>query len=154
MRLEPCLSPELGLVQPSCPGIDALLASVAALGARARGYPPATALLTELKDREARYPTSTPEGAAFPHALLRGIERTVVVPALIVTGVPWRNPAHPPQRLVFAMFGSIDRPWEHVRTLARLARIVRTPGAMDRILAAADPRALHDALLSEDRAHG
>lgn len=154
MRLEPCLKPELTLVLEGCPGLDAALESLADLGTSWPGLPAKEELIQGLKDREERYPTSTPEGVAFPHVLVKGVEQTLIVPALLKPGVKWKNPAHPAQDLVFGMFGNIDRPWEHVRLLARLARIVRTPGALDRLRAATDAPGLHEALLIEDRSHG
>lgn len=154
MRLEPCLHPDLTLVLDACPGLDAVLGGLAEAGAKQAGMPDREELLRGLVEREERYPTSTPEGVAFPHVLLKGIEQTLIVPVLLRPGVKWRNPSHPAQDLVFGMFGNIDRPWEHVRLLARLARIVRTAGALDRLRRAADARALHEALLGEDRSHG
>jgi len=154
MRLEPCLKPELTLFLEGCSGLDAVLGALAEVGARVPGIPGSDELLVGLKEREDRFPTSTPEGVAFPHVLLKGVEHTLIVPVLLRPGVKWKNPSHPAQDLVFGMFGDIDRPWEHVRLLARLARIVRSPGALERLRGAEDAPALHEALLSEDRSHG
>ena len=51
------------------------------------------------------------------------------------------------------MVGSDDRPWEHVRLLARLARIVKSPGAHERLCEATDAADLHARLVREDRVH-
>jgi len=110
-------------------------------------------LLDSLLEREKQMPTSTPEGVGFPHALLPAIEQTRVIAALLKPGVSFGVADHPPVDLVFGMFGSSEKPWEHVRLLARLARIARGEGALERLRAAADEEALYEALIEEDRSH-
>ena len=107
-----------------------------------------------LRQREEQAATSTPEGVAFPHALLDGVEETIVVAARAPDGVTMGKGDHPPSDIVFCMVGSASAPWDHVRLLARLARIARGSGALERIRKANDAAELYETLLSEDRAHG
>lgn len=154
MRLEPMLQPGAVLVLDGAASRDEVLA---ALSRVAEAHTPGVtqgSLLAALVEREAKFPTGTPEGAAFPHALLAEISRTFVVPMLLRPGVRWSTQEHPPQDLVFGIFGSSDTPWEHVRLLARLARVCRGAGALGRLRAASDAAALMAALVEEDRRHG
>lgn len=154
MRLEPTLKPDAVLLLASPSSRDAVLG---ALADRAGGlFPGVTpkALLQGMIEREARFPTGTPEGVAFPHVLLPQIDQTAVIPALLRPGVRWSLHNHPAQDLVFAMFGHSDTPWEHVRMLARLARIARGPGALERLRSAPDAQSLYQLLLAEDRSYG
>ncbi len=112
-----------------------------------------SALKQQLIHREAQGPTSTPDGVAFPHAMSEKIARTLIIAVLLREPVDFGNADHPPSDLIFCMFGSTESPWEHVRLLARLARLVHTEDAQQRLRSSADPRALHDALLEEDRSH-
>jgi len=154
MRLEPLLNPELVIVLDDAGDKDAVLRSLAQAARRVLPHIPEDELVTELADRERRHSTSTPEGVAFPHAMLDAIESTVIVPALLRPGVNFGSQNHPPSDLVFGMFGCAERPFSHVRMLARLARISRGPGALDRLRAARNPEELYAALVDEDRRHG
>ncbi len=159
MRLEGVLSPELTIVMPAprAKGAEARDAVLRDLSNRAQSHFPRVApggLLAGFLDRERKYPTGTPEAVAFPHVLLPDIDSTVVAALLVKPGVRWSVQDLPPQDLVFAIFGNADKPWEHVRLLARLARIARGQGALDRLREAADGARLYDLLITEDRRYG
>lgn len=153
MRLEPLLLPENTLLIQGCAERDDVLRRLAD---HAGGRIPSVGgegLFAALLDREKRYPTSTPEGVAFPHAMLEEIEDTLVLAAVLDPPVDFRPGEHPPIRLVFGIFGSASRPFQHVQLLARLAMIVRTEAARQRLFATGDGASLHQALIEEDRAH-
>lgn len=153
MRLEPLLNRDLVLVLDDPTDRDSVLLSLAARAARALPDLDEGRLNAELLERESRIPTSTPEGVAFPHAMVPEIEETVVVPALVRGGVSFGVESHPPSDIVFGMFGCSDKPFAHVRLLARLARIARGPGALDHLRGADSPQAFYEALIAEDRKH-
>ena len=154
MRLEPYLQPDRILVLTDCGDLAALMGRLA--DAALAGLPDLTreALVEALLERERRHPTSTPEGVAFPHAMLPAIHKTLIIPAMVKPAVPFGVRAHPPADLVFCMFGDSNEPFSHVRLLARLARIAHSPGALDRLRAAGDASELYAILVAEDRAHG
>lgn len=111
-------------------------------------------LLAALLKREEEMPTTTPEGVAFPHALLPGLSATVLAAAVLKPAVRFGSAAQAPIDVVFAMVGPKETPWEHLRLLARLARISRREGALERLRAASDDADLHARLIEEDRADG
>ena len=108
-------------------------------------------LLAALEAREQQSPTGTPEGVAFPHAVLPGLPRSVVVAIRTADSVEFGSGR--PCDLVFAMFGDANQPWHHVRLLARLARITGPAPARERLRQAADGDALRAAILAEDQAN-
>lgn len=110
-------------------------------------------LKQQLIDRESQSPTSTPEGVAFPHALSEEISRTLIVTVLARQGIDFGHADHPSCDLIFCMFGSTTTPWEHVRLLARLARLVHTNESQQRLRAAQSGEELFEALVEEDRSH-
>lgn len=152
MRLEQYLHPDRTLVLEGVSDRDDLLVRLA--GAAATAGVDSVELQASLLDRESRAPTSTPEGVAFPHALLESVEDTVVVAALAPGGVRLGKADHPPSDVIFCMVGSAKAPWDHVRLLARLARIARGPGALERLRQARSGAELYEELVREDRAHG
>ncbi len=154
MPLEKVFSPSRALILTGTLTRDELLERVAELAAATLGEISPDELLAALRSREDQMPTSTPEGVAFPHALLPQIEGSAVVIALAPEGVRFSKRDHPSVTLVMAMFGNSAEPWEHVRLLARLARIARGEGALERIAEASDAEDLYEKIMAEDRAHG
>jgi PTS system nitrogen regulatory IIA component len=153
MRLEQFCKPELALVLSSVKSRDVALEMIAQAAAPVIPGSDAEHLLASLIDRESKTPTSTPEGVAFPHALLPGLEQTIVVVAIAKPGINFGVKGHPDSDVLFAMFGPEERPWDHVRLLARIARVARGVGALERFRSANSPEALFEALLAEDRSH-
>lgn len=154
MPLEKVFTPNRALVVQGSLSRDELLEQVAEVAAASLNGVSSAELLAALKSREEQMPTSTPEGVAFPHALLPAVEGSAVVIALAREGVRFSKRDHPPVTLAMAMFGNSAEPWEHVRLLARLARIARGEGALERIAEATDAQDLYEKIMAEDRAHG
>lgn len=154
MRLEGYLHPDRTLLLRDLPDRDELLVQLARAGAPAIEGASEASLLDSLRSRESQMPTSTPEGVAFPHALLPGTPETVIVVARLAPGVAMGAPDHPEADIVFCMFGNSEKPWDHVRLLARIARLVRAEGALERLRRAGSAEDLCSALVEEDRAHG
>jgi PTS system nitrogen regulatory IIA component len=154
MRLEPILELGLAALVPGLKSREAVLDAVAERGSLRFSAVTRASFLAALKDRESKYPTGTPEGVAFPHALLPEIPQTALVCLLLKPPVKWSGQNHPGQDLIFGILGNSDAPWEHVRLLARLARIVRGPGALERLRSSVDGKDFFHRLIQEDRAHG
>lgn len=154
MRLEPLLDAANTLVLADCSDRDTVLRRLAEHAHARLESIPAESLYEALQDRERRYPTSTPEGVAFPHAMLEEIDQTLVIAARLEPPVAFRPGEHRPIRLVFGIFGSASKPFQHVQLLARLAMVVRTKAARERLVGAPDAASLYTALIEEDRAHG
>ncbi|MCB9848477.1 MAG: PTS sugar transporter subunit IIA [Phycisphaeraceae bacterium] len=153
MRLEEFCKPELALILSGVRSRDEALERIAQAAAPMIPGADAKGLLHSLIDREQKTPTSTPEGVAFPHALLPGLEQTIVVVAIARPAISFGVPGHPGSDVIFAMFGPEERPWDHVRLLARIARVARGSGALERFRKAANAESLFAALLAEDRSH-
>lgn len=153
MRLEPFLHPSLVLDRPRVATADALLMTIAERAAVRLGGIDAARLAELLLEREAELCTATPEGIAFPHAIDERIERTLVVLARLEPAIQF-GVRHPPCTLVLALFGSAELPWQHVRLLARLARVVSDPATRAALHEAPDRTVLRRILLDADSAIG
>ncbi len=127
------------------------LAAEAAARAMADSGIGAAELLAALEAREQQSPTGTPEGVAFPHAVLPGLPRSAVVAIRTSTAIEF-GPGRPCD-LILAMFGDSNQPWDHVRLLARLARITAPVPARERLRQAVDGNALRAVILAEDQAN-
>ncbi len=154
MRLEPILKPSLTILIEGAADRDDVLKRLAAAAASHAPEHTEVELLEALLAREAQTPTATPEGVAFPHAMLPEVDETLLLVARLKPAVSFGGGDLPAPDLIFCMIGSATKPWEHVRLLARLARVARGPGALERLRTAPDAAAMYEALIEEDRAHG
>ncbi|MSR28662.1 MAG: PTS sugar transporter subunit IIA [Phycisphaerales bacterium] len=92
-------------------------------------------LHARLHEREELGPTSTPEGVAFPHAILPEIDSPGLV--IVTTAAPVLfGPHH--IRIAVGLFADTKEPWRHVRTLARVARICSRRDAREAMLSETD----------------
>ena len=155
MALAPYLISEGILILDPASDADGVLVKAAEIAAAAMAAAGASisneSLLEALQAREAQRSTGTPEGVAFPHALVAGLPRSLVVVIRTRNAVPFNGHRCD---LIFAMFGDAEQPWDHVRLLARLARLTATAEARDRLRAAQTDEALRTAIQAEDDAHG
>lgn len=110
-------------------------------------------LNTALLDREAKGATAVPEGVAFPHALVPDAPECFIAAAVAKAGVDFNSDRCDEVNVVFLLVGNSQSGWQHVRLLARLARICHSPGAVARLIAAPDAQLLYDSLIEEDKRH-
>jgi len=110
-------------------------------------------LYTALIAREAQGSTATQEGVALPHAMLEDMERSFVATALVRHRLRFGERTEPHVDLAFVLVGPEDSAWEHLRILARLARICHTSGALQHLRSAGDAEDLYSRLLEEDARH-
>ena len=117
--LEGVLLPSLVRRLADRPDATALIRTISEQMADSTGLAAPT-LEQAFTERLRRGGVATPEGVAFPHAVIAGVRRTVVGLIVIPGGLDL-DAAQPPSTLVFAIAGDASRPWEHVRLLARLS---------------------------------
>lgn len=154
MRLEPLLAEANCLVLRSARDARAVLTAVAEAAAGVLGKSSAGEILAGLEAREAELPTSTPEGVAFPHTIIPDLPAAALIIAAVDPAVRMHAKDSVPTSLVLCIVGSRDRPFDHVRLLARLARVVRSAEARAALSSSPDPATLLARVIAEDRSHG
>ncbi len=123
------------------------LAAVAELAARRTGADPAL-VLERLAEREASASTGVGSGVALPHAQLPGLDRMTAVFLRLEQPVAFDAVDGRPVDLVFALFAPEGDSATHLRTLARIARLLRRADLREQLRAARSADAIY-ALLSE-----
>jgi mannitol/fructose-specific phosphotransferase system IIA component (Ntr-type) len=120
--------------------------------AAARGVisDPADAL-ARLLAREQTMSTGMGGGVAVPHAKTDKTREMIVALGRVADGVDFKAIDGKPVHIVFLLLGPPDSTRQHVDLLARIAYLVKTPGVIESILAAADPRQVMEALKAEQR---
>lgn len=132
---------------------DSLLRCLSERAAEAEPGIASAALFEALLERERKGATAMPEGVAIPHALLDSVQRNMVFVARLEGAVDFQAERGGPVDLVFLLVGPTDSPWEHIRILARIARICHAPGALERFREAGDEAMLYRRLVEEDKRH-
>lgn len=137
------------------PSLDKL-SFLRALAAEAAARVPAVEekeLLARLLEREEDRSTGVGGGLALPHARLPGLERTVLLVGRAREGLDFAAPDGGPVDLFFLLLSPADAGSEHLRLLARVARIFAPEGILEKLRAAPGPKQLFQLLLEEDARH-
>ena len=110
-------------------------------------------LLERLLAREAQQSTGIGGGLALPHAMVHGLEQTQLVVARVGESLDFAALDSEPVDLLFLLLSPEDARHEHLRLLARLARIVSPEETLAELRSAAGPEELFRMLLEQDARH-
>ncbi|MDH3211832.1 MAG: PTS sugar transporter subunit IIA [Myxococcales bacterium] len=113
----------------------------------------AAALYDQLLAREAEQSTGIGGGLALPHATVAGLEQPLLVVGRTREGVDFAAPDSRPVDLFFLLLSPPGAEAQHLRVLARLARIFAREERVERLRSATGPEALFQMLLDEDARH-
>lgn len=101
-----------------------VLSAVADIAARNFGLD-AGQVLDALLEREAAGSTGVGHGVAVPHARVPGLTRMRGVFMRLEQPTPFESVDEQPVDLVFALLAPLEADTEHLRTLARVSRLLR-----------------------------
>jgi PTS system nitrogen regulatory IIA component len=138
MFLSELLSPERVLLQRG-DAFDkkkalALLASLLSKG----GGAPEGELIRVLEEREALQSTGVGEGVAIPHGALPNLEQQCAALLIVPDGIEFEAIDDAKVNILFAVVGPKRASGEHLKTLARVSRLLRNGNFRARLLSAKD----------------
>ena len=107
--------------------------------------------LRRLLDRELTMSTGMGGGVAVPHAKTDKVRDLVVAMARIADGVDFKAIDGKPVYLVFMLLGPPDCTRQHVDLLARIAYLVKTPGVIDALRDATEPKQVLESMRNDPR---
>jgi PTS system nitrogen regulatory IIA component len=93
-------------------------------------------LTRRLIEREKLGCTGLGNGLAIPHCKVAGLEGVLVAIGVVPGGVDFRALDGRPVRLILVVLSPSDAPAGHLQALARISRLVKTPGVAEAILSA------------------
>ncbi len=93
-------------------------------------------LTRRLMEREKLGCTGLGNGIAIPHCKLAGLESVLLAVGVSRGGVDFHALDGKPVRLIFLVLSPAEAPAGHLQALARISRLVKTPGVTEGILAA------------------
>ena len=106
----------------------------------------AASILEGFRDREDVMSTGIGQGIALPHARLASITAMRLALVRYPRGVPFQALDDHPVTLAFGIIGPPQAADMHVKVLARIARLVRKPGAIAALLEATSPEGVLEIL--------
>lgn len=122
-----------------------VIQELAAKGAELTGFEERLIFET-LLDREKLGSTGIGEGIAIPHGKVAGLDRIYGAFARLSKPIDFESLDGQPVDLVFLLLAPEEAGADHLKALARIARILRIPGVADRLRATNDANALYRTL--------
>ena len=126
-----------------------ILAEMLARGAHAE----VGAVERVLADREKLQSTGIGEGVAIPHGALPQLETQLASLLIVPEGVDFAAIDGRPVTILFAVITPKRATGEHLKTLARVSRLLRHQGFRDRLIAAASAKEAYDLIATEEGEH-
>ncbi len=103
-----------------------------------------------LAEREQLQSTGIGEGVAIPHGALPQLETQHAGLLIVPEGVDFVAIDGQVVNIIFAVIGPKRATGEHLKTLARVSRLLRNKTFRDRLIAAPDSKAAHDLVVAEE----
>lgn len=94
---------------------------------------PERAIFDTLLERERLGSTGVGHGVAIPHGKLADLDEIVGVFFRLKTAVSFDSLDDEPVDLIFALLAPEDAGADHLKALARIARVLRSPGLADEL---------------------
>ncbi len=103
-----------------------------------------------LKEREEQSSTAIRGGVAIPHGRVPGLDKIILSLGRSKQGVEFGAPDNKPTHIFFLLFAPQEATGEHLRMLARIARLCQVPNLITRLLSAKDREEIYQILTEED----
>jgi len=145
MDLSDLIRPEAILPSVKATSKRQVIQELAAKGAELAGIDERQVFET-LLEREKLGSTGIGDGIAIPHGKLPGLDQIHGAMARLTRPIDFESLDGQPVDLVFLLLVPEDAGADHLKALARIARVLRIPGVADRLRSTSDVTALHNAL--------
>jgi len=103
-----------------------------------------------LLERERLGSTGIGDGVAIPHGKLKHLDRQLIAFGLSRKGVEFDAMDGKPARLFFLLIAPEDAVGVHLKTLARISKLLKAPLVRERLLAALDRQQIHGIITEEE----
>ena len=132
---------------------DELLRRMVEMLHRAGGIEQPEPLLKSLLERESIMTTGIGRGIAVPHAISPKVGRQIIALGRIPTGADFESLDRKPVYFIFLLVGPPESAAQHLKTLARISRLVQHSQFVESIKKARDAREILRILAEEDGKH-
>ena len=149
-RIQDVLSTDLIIEDLQATNKAGVIREFAALLSQAGKVANADALAQVLLDRESQCSTGIGDGIAIPHARSRSVSEMVIAFGRSGQGIDFQALDGKPAHLFFVLVSPEDRPGDHLKTLARISRVLRSPVLRQELLRSTARQEIQKLLIDED----
>ena len=149
-RIQDLLDSELIIEELQSTDKAGVVREFARLLARAGKVRDAGALERDILEREAQGSTGIGDGIAIPHARSREVPDMVIAFGRSTAGVDFQSIDGRPAHLFFLLVTPDDRPSDHLKTLARISRVMRGTGLRDELRRCVVRQEMQKIIIDED----
>jgi nitrogen PTS system EIIA component len=114
---------------------------------------PVETIHAALLNRERLGSTGVGDGVAIPHAKIPGLTELVACFARAAEGVPFDAIDQKPVRLLFVLLVPENSAGAHLKALARISRLLRSPEFRGSLLHIPTAATIYEAFVTEDAKH-
>jgi len=150
MKIAELLAPAAVVAQMKATGKNAALEELAEAITRAHAGLDRDAILRVLHERERLGSTGIGDGVAIPHGKLKNVDQLLLSFGRSRGGVEFDSMDGKPAHLFFLLLASEDSVGIHLKTLARISKLLKNPAIRDALLAADDSADLYRIITEED----
>jgi mannitol/fructose-specific phosphotransferase system IIA component (Ntr-type) len=153
MKLGDYVGPELVRVGLEDRVPKELLSRLVELAARAGRVSDPASVVSLLLERERAHSTALGSGVAVPHALCAELQEALVVVGIAPAGVRFGAADEDPVHLFFLLLSPPGRSTEHIKLLARIARLARDARFRSSLRSSRSPEEVVDAIRAFETHH-
>lgn len=153
MKLGDYVGPELVAVGLGGGDRDETLAALVGATVRAGRVRDPGPVVANLLSRERAHTTALGSGVAVPHALCPELDASLVVVGIAGEGVDFKAEDGEPVSLFFLLLSPPGASGEHIKLLARVARLARDPGFRSSLRACRSPAEVVEAIRAFETLH-
>lgn len=146
MKLSELMNAELVEMELTAGSIEDILRQLVSRMSSAGFISNSDDALQRLVEREQVMSTGIGDGIAIPHARTPEVRSTVVAVGRSSQGVDFGAMDDKPVEVMFLILGPPDSSAEHVKVLARIARLVKQTAFHDAVVQAASPEQVVEAV--------
>jgi PTS system nitrogen regulatory IIA component len=103
-----------------------------------------------LGERERLQSTGVGGGVAIPHGSLERLDRTIGAVLICPSPIAFDAIDNAPVSIFFAVIGPRRATGEHLKTLARVSRLLRPDGFRERLISARSGHEAHEIIVAEE----
>lgn len=110
--------------------------------------------LEVILNREALGSTGIGEGIAIPHGRLKNLNHLVLAFGLSLKGIDFDATDGKPVHIFFVLIAPEDAPVDHLKSLARISKILKNKSFRESLMKARTREELYDQIRQEDEKYG
>ncbi|MDB4975277.1 MAG: IIA-like nitrogen-regulatory protein PtsN [Myxococcaceae bacterium] len=150
MRLMDILSEQRVTTELTATTKEEALSALATLFTRDDSTLDALAVYEVLSERERLASTGIGSGVAIPHGRIAHLERLQAAVAISPLGIPFDAIDGAPVRIVVGVLAPQHHTGDHLRVLARVSRLLRSPEVRESLLSATSSREAFEVIARSD----